>query len=256
MSTMTDTKPVLWQLQISHYNEKVRWALDYKRIAHTRRSVLPGVHVLIAKRLCGLETTPVLTIDGQSIGDSSAILAAIEERWPDPPLMPPNALQSRRALRLEEFFDEELGPHIRRALYWELLERPDLVLPLFTNSQTAAGRALVRGAFPFMRVGMRRMMDIYEDPSAASRQKVVEALDMLEKELGDREYLVGDSFTIADLTAASLFYPLGGPPPEYPYPTVSPAAVSDSAREFMDSLMDRPGAHWVAEMYRRHRVPA
>src|SRR3954454_8323863 len=133
MSTTPDTKPVLWQLQISHYNEKVRWALDYKRVPHTRRSTLPGVHILIAKRLCGMETTPVLTIDGQSIGDSSAILAAIEKRWPDPPLMPENTLQRRRALRLEEFFDEELGPHIRRALYWELLARPDLVLPLFTN---------------------------------------------------------------------------------------------------------------------------
>lgn len=256
MSALSDTKPVLWQLQISHYNEKVRWALDYKRIPHTRRSILPGMHILIARRLSGMDTTPVLTIDGQSICDSSAILAAIEERWPDPPLMPDNTLQRRRALRLEEFFDEQLGPHIRRALYWELLERPDMVLPLFTNGQTAASRALLRGAFPFMRVAMRRMMNIYEDPSATSRQKVVEALDFLEKELGDREYLVGNSFTIADLTAASLFYPLGGPPPEYPYPTVSPEAVSQNAREFIESLTGRPGATWVGEMYRRHRLPA
>jgi glutathione S-transferase len=256
MSALADTKPLLWQLQISHYNEKVRWALDYKRIPHTRRSTLPGVHILIAKHLCGMETTPVLTIDGESIGDSSAILAAIEERWPDPPLMPENALQRRRALRLEEYFDEELGPHIRRALYWELLARPDMVLPLFTNGQTAAGRALLRALFPLLRIGMRRTMNIYEDPSASSRQKVVEALDVLEEELSDRDYLIGHSFTLADLTAASLFYPLAGPPPEYPYPTVSPAAVSESAREFMDSLTDRPGAHWVAETYRRHRIAA
>jgi glutathione S-transferase len=256
MSAIADTKPILWQLQISHYNEKVRWALDYKRIPHTRRSTLPGVHILIARRLSGSETTPVLTIDGQSISDSTAILAAIEERWPDPPLMPDNALQRRRALRLEEYFDEELGPHIRRALYWELLERPDLVLPLFANGQTAAGRALLRGLFPFMRVGMRRMMNIYEEPCARSRRKVVEALDFLEKELGDRDYLVGNSFTIADLTAASLFYPLAGPPPEYPYPTVAASEVSDDARQFMDSMTDRRGAHWVADIYRRHRLPS
>ena len=30
--------PVLWQLQVSHYVEKVRWALDYKRVPHIRRS--------------------------------------------------------------------------------------------------------------------------------------------------------------------------------------------------------------------------
>jgi hypothetical protein len=30
--------PVLWHLEISHYNEKVRWALDYKGVAHVRRA--------------------------------------------------------------------------------------------------------------------------------------------------------------------------------------------------------------------------
>jgi glutathione S-transferase len=256
MSVASPTRPVLWQLQISHYNEKVRWALDYKRIPHTRRSALPGIHMLIARRLAGIETTPVMTIDGNSIGDSSAILAAIEERWPEPPLLPQNALQRRRALRLEEFFDEELGPHIRRAVYWELLQRPDLVKPLFTNGQTAAARTVIHASFPVMKIGMRRLMNIREDPSARSRQKTVEALDVLETELGDRDYLVGNSFSLADLTAAALFYPLAGPPPEYPYPTVTTAEVSDSAREFMKSIADRRGAHWVADMYRRHRLPS
>jgi glutathione S-transferase len=256
VSLASESRPCLWQLQISHYNEKVRWALDYKRIPHTRRSVLPGVHMLIAKRLAGIETTPVLTIDGEAIGDSTSILAALEERWPEPPLMPGNTLQRKRALRLEEFFDEELGPHIRRALYWELLKRPDMVLPLFMNGQTTAARALLRGSFPVLKVGMRRTMNIHEDPSAASRRKVVEALDVLEEELDGRDYLVGNSFTLADLTAASLFYPLAGPPPEYPYPTVAPESVSEDAAEFMGTLTGRPGARWVAEMYRRHRLPS
>ena len=32
----TQSVPVLWQLEISHYNEKVRWALDHKRVRHIR----------------------------------------------------------------------------------------------------------------------------------------------------------------------------------------------------------------------------
>ena len=104
--------PVLWQLQISHYVEKVRWALDYKRVPHVRRTLLPGLHVLKAKRLTGdTSTTPVLTLDGRSIGDSTRIIAALEERWPRPPLYPEDQALRRRALELEEFFDEELGPH-------------------------------------------------------------------------------------------------------------------------------------------------
>src|SRR3954469_16410423 len=97
-------RPCLWQLQISHYNEKVRWALDYKRIPHRRRSMLPGVHRLITKRLAGIVTSPVMTIDGEGIGASSAILQAIEERWPQPPLIPSDPAQRRRALELEDYF--------------------------------------------------------------------------------------------------------------------------------------------------------
>ena len=105
------TVPVLWQLQISHYVEKVRWALDYKRVSHLRRTLLPGLHLSKAKRLTGdTSTTPVLTIDRQSIGDSTRIIAAIEDQWPEPPLYPEDRAQRRRALELEEFFDEELGP--------------------------------------------------------------------------------------------------------------------------------------------------
>jgi glutathione S-transferase len=248
-------RAVLWQLQISHYNEKVRWALDYKRIRHTRRSMMPGVHQLIVKRKAGIITSPVLEVDGQGIGDSSAILQAIEERWPEPRLIPENSLQRRRALRLEDYFDEELGPHIRRAVYHELLPYPEVVIPLFTDGASAATRGLLRAGFPVLRVGMKRFMNIYEEPAMRSREKTIAALDTLEKELGDKDYLVGDSFSIADLTAASLFYPLALPP-EFPYTSPTWEQLPDGAREFLGSLRERPGAQWVAEMYRRHRLPA
>ena len=42
--------PVLWQLQISHYVEKVRWALDYKRVPHVRRTLLPGLQAVKGER--------------------------------------------------------------------------------------------------------------------------------------------------------------------------------------------------------------
>src|SRR3954468_2504910 len=74
--------PVLWHLKVSHYNEKVRWALDYKRIPHLRRAETPGRHQAIAQRLTGDRTFPVLVIDGEAIGDSSRIIGALEDRYP------------------------------------------------------------------------------------------------------------------------------------------------------------------------------
>jgi glutathione S-transferase len=245
---------VLWQLQLSHYNEKVRWALDHKRIPHLRRSLLPGLHRLKATRLTGGEcdTTPVLTLDGRSIGDSTRIIAALEERWPEPPLYPEDEAERRRALELEEFFDEELGPHIRRAAYHELLAQPEMVIPLFTHGQPWAAQTLLRAAFPILRVGMKRTLDINAEAAEASRSKTIAAMDRLEAEIGASGFLVGDSFSVADLTAASLFYPVARPP-EFSYPTVS--EPPESGREFLDSLAQRPGGEWVAETYRRHRRP-
>jgi glutathione S-transferase len=248
-------RPVLWQLQISHYNEKVRWALDYKRIPHTRRSMLPGVHRVITKRLAGIVTSPVMQFEDRAVGDSTAILQALEERWPKPPLMPSDAAERARALELEDYFDEQLGPHIRRAIYFDLLPYPDLVIPLFTDGANGATRAMLKAGFPALRVGMRRLMNIYEEPAARSRAKSVEALDRLEAELDGNDYLVGGRFSVADLTAASLFYPLALPT-EFPYTSPAFEDLPEGARAFLGELRERPGARWVGEMYRRHRLPA
>jgi glutathione S-transferase len=244
--------PVLWQLQISHYVEKVRWALDYKRIPHIRRTLLPGLHLFTARRLTrDVSTTPVLTIDGRSIGDSTRIIAAIEERWPHPPLYPQDAAQRRRALELEEFFDEELGPHLRRAFYHELLPHPKLVVPLFTDGRPRDAQIL-RAGFPLLRAAMRRRFEISAESAATSRAKMIAAMDRLEHEISTSGYLVGDSFTVADLTAAALFYPVARPP-EFPYPMVANHDLPRVWREFVDSLGQRPGGRWVAEIYKRHR---
>jgi glutathione S-transferase len=242
--------PVLWQLEISHYNEKVRWALDYKRVPHIRRSLLPGLHAVKAKRLTGDTTTPVLALDGRSIGDSTRIIEAIEHRWPEPHLYPEDEGLRRRALELEDYFDEELGPHVRRAAYQELLDRPDIVVPLFTRGRPLVQRVVFRAAFPALRIAMRRAMLINPEAARQSRARTVAAIDRLEREIAASGFLVGDSFTVADLTAAALLYPVVLPA-EFPYPMVS--EVPEPARDFLEPLARRPGGEWVREMYRRHR---
>src|SRR2546423_3109353 len=113
---MAAAEPVLWHISISHYSEKARWALDHKRIPHRRRGLPGGFHMLVALVLtCGRTVTfPVLALNGEAIGDSTAIIAELERRWPEPPpLYPEDPDERRRALDLEDWFDEELGPPIR-----------------------------------------------------------------------------------------------------------------------------------------------
>ena len=84
---MIMTTPLLWHFPISHFNEKARWALDWKGIPHVRRTLGPDYlpRVWWATRR---GTLPVLWLDGKAIGDSTRIIEALEQRWPEPPLYP------------------------------------------------------------------------------------------------------------------------------------------------------------------------
>jgi glutathione S-transferase len=253
---MSDAVPTLWQIDVSHFSEKARWALAWKGIEHRRRSPVPGTHMPIALWLTrGAQYTfPVLSIDGRRIGDSTAIIAALEERYPEPPLYPADEAERRRALELEDFFDEELGPHIRLLAWHELGKDPERFAALM--EQTAPGplakmsRASAAYGRAFTRLRFRA-----GSPEAAeqARGKVLTALDRLEAELGDHEYLVGTRFSVADLTAASLFYPLALPE-EGPLPADQPSAKGFES--FREPLKERRGLKWVTEMFRRHRKPA
>lgn len=252
---MAEDKPTLWQIDVSHYSEKARWALAWKGVEHRRRAPVPGAHMAVALWLTrgAHYTFPVLRLDGRNIGDSTAIVAALEERFPEPSLYPADVAERRRALALEDYFDEELGPAIRQFAWYqfgqdrerfEALMRQTAPAPLvrFAGSATAYARAYTALRF---RAG---------DAEAAERNRaaVLAALDRLESELGD-EYLVGDSFSVADLTAASLFYPLVRPAEG---PLSPDEAGARGFEEFREPLRERRGFKWVAEMFRRHRKPA
>jgi len=252
---MSGRPPTLWQIDVSHYSEKVRWALAWKGVEHRRRSPVPGAHMAVAAWLTrgGQVTFPVLEIDGRRIGDSTAIIAALEELYPEPPLYPADPARRRRALELEDFFDEELGPDIRHLAWHEFGNDRERFTELMRQTAPGPLAKMPGAAAAYARV-FTTLRFRADDPHRAERgrAKVLAALDRLEAELGDGEYLVGDAFTVADLTAASLFYPLVVPP-EGPMPADQPGAAG--FERFREPLKERRGFRWVAEMFRRHRQP-
>jgi glutathione S-transferase len=254
---MTAERPTLWHIPISHYNEKARWALAYKGVEHDQRAPIPGPHMLVALWLTrGRDKTfPLLQLDGEAIGDSTAIIAALEARYPDPPLYPEDPDERLRALELEDFFDEELGPHSRLLVFHEATRDPVTVerftvdiLParLRDVRPVRAGASWFFSTFAGLRYGVKS-----DERAELARSKILAAFDRLEAELDGGEYLVGDSFSVADLTAASLFYPLVLPPEA---PSVPPPA--EAFERFRAPLAERPGYRWVEEMFSRHRNPA
>jgi glutathione S-transferase len=252
---MSDSLPTLWQIDVSHYSEKVRWALAWKGIEHRRRTPIPGAHMAVALWLTrgGQVTLPVLSIDGQRIGDSTAIIAALEQRYPEPPLYPEEPEHRSRALELEEFFDEELGPHVRQLAWHELCQDREQFTELMKHAAPGPLKRMPGAAAAYARIFTSLRFRAGSAAEAArNRAQILAALDRLEAELGDGEYLVGETFTVADLTAASLFYPLVIPE-EGPLPTDVESAAG--FERFRAPLVERRGFQWVAEMFRRHRKP-
>jgi glutathione S-transferase len=243
--------PVLWHLEISHYNEKARWALDYKGVAHVRRAVTPGLQRLTARRLRAGRTVPILEMNGRTIGDSTKIIEAIERRWPEPPLYPPDLAQRNRALGLEDYFDEQCGPDARRVLFNDNLAEPETFVAMF-NGPDRPRSGLVKALTPLICQVVQRRFQIRPETVEESREKVRAAFNRIEADVGPSGYLVGESFSVADLTAASIMG-LIVVPPEFPYIKVHPDERTGQFRRFRDSLKDHPGFKWVEDMYRRHR---
>jgi len=242
--------PLLWHIPLSHFNEKVRWALDYKRIPHRRR-VLGADYLIRAWRATGRGTLPILWLDGKAIGDSTHIIAALEQRYPEPPLYPHDAAARERVLALEDHFDEGLGPAIRAAIVTPLFRHdPDIALRVLTTGMPDQAYRQLRPLLRIFPAYYRLRHRIKASRLEADRAVVSAALDRIEHERAGRAYLVGDSFTIADLTAAALLSPLLQPPEiQYPLQVELPAYV----QEYRASLLQHPAAQWAVGIYGRHR---
>jgi glutathione S-transferase len=94
-------------------------------------------------------------------------------------------------------------------------------------------------------------MSIDAENAERGRERTRQALEFVAKEAAGTGYLVGNGFSIADLTCAALLMPavdvadLGGPP----------TAVTAAEEAWLARWATHPGAAWVREIYRRHRRP-
>jgi len=245
--------PLLWHIPLSHYSEKVRWALDYKNIAHRRRVLGPD-YLVRAWRATGQGKLPVLWLDGRAIADSTRIIAALEERFPVPALYPPNAVARQRALALEDDLDETLGPSVRAAIMTPLFrDDPDIALRVLTTGMPDEAYRRLRPLLLIFPTYYRFRHKISDANLKKDRTSIAAALDRIEQQRQGREYLVGHTFTIADLTAAALLGPVLQPPEvQYPMRVQLPSCV----KQYRASVLKHPASQWAAGIYRLHRGPS
>ncbi len=249
MSHPTSDDLELFHFPMSHFNEKARWTLDWKRLPHRRTPLLPGPHMVTARRLSGQAQVPILRDGKQIIAGSSQIVSHLEERVPEPRLFPEDPDQRRQALALQAELDAGLGPELRRAMFFETLQDPDYFCRQFTLGRSALQARAYRASFPMIAPIMKSQMNITAETAKTSLDATAAAFDRIGAAVGPDGYLVGSHFSVADLTAAALLspavHPPGGPSYPKPYPQIM--------QGWLGRWADHPTSAWVRTIYERHR---
>ncbi|MGH8492688.1 MAG: glutathione S-transferase family protein [Moraxellaceae bacterium] len=248
----------LYQFPLSLYCEKTRWNLDWKQLDWQPVNLIPGPHVLRAWPLARQRTLPILRDGRKIIGDSTAIALYLEQHYPQHALLPKNSSQSREILELENEFDA-LGADVRRCVWSLAVDSHDIDV-LFFRGYENEQRRIGHWMRPALRQMIRHTFDVWPEPVESSWLTVFRALEKVESRLhkdADR-YLVGDQFSLADLTAASMLAPLLGPAgspwlDEYMPATAMTSNSITSHAELRQKLRSSLAGQWINRLYGQHR---
>lgn len=162
-------------VNVSSFVRKTRAALAEKGIEYKLVPVNPFAPTPEFLALSPLGKVPVLRDDTVTVPDSSCIIAYLERRVPEPSLYPAELAQFGRALFYEEYADTRVY---------------ETLAPVFVQ-----------------RVLVPRLMSGTPDEKKIQSclERAPAVFDYLEGEIGDRQWLAGDRFSVADLAVASPF---------------------------------------------------
>ena len=165
---------------VSPFVRKVRVMLAEKGLEYTLENVNPfapppdyvNLHPL--KRIPAFRDTDLP--EPNTLADSSIICDYLEHKYPKPALYPSDPYLRARALWFEEYADTAIAQAIGPGLFFERVVKKMLKQP--TNEEICI---------------------------ATLRDKVPGLFDYLEKELGSNQFLVGNAFSIADISIGTMF---------------------------------------------------
>ena len=161
-------------INLSPYVRKVRVVLAEKGLDYDHEPLMPfGLPDEYAAKH-PLKKVPLLEDGEKVIPDSSAICSYLEAIAPTPALYPSDPYDRARALWYEELADDGITPAAG------VVFRENLLAPIMFKRET--DHALVE---------------------QARNETLPPLFDYLEGQLGDRDYLVGNAFSIADIAVAS-----------------------------------------------------
>jgi glutathione S-transferase len=194
----------LYQFELSHYCEKIRFILDYKGLDYRKVEVTPGLGQLDLFKLSGQRQVPVLKDGTEVIADSTAIAQYLDSRYPDRPIYPTDPTQRAICAILEEWADESIGPNARKVMLGAFNQNPDFRTAALPSSTPGFLRSLIE-AVPSEALDVLGMgAGLGGDALKSARKTMEQNLASLCQVLQASPYLVGNQPTLADFAVAGL----------------------------------------------------
>jgi len=164
---------------VSPFVRKVRVVMAEKGLEYTLDPVSPFaappefLEISPLKRIPAFRDTEVP--EPNHLSDSSVICDYLEHKFPKPALYPSDPFQRARALWYEEYADSALAQAMGRGFFFERVVKKIMRAPV---DEELCQKTLTETLPPMF--------------------------DYLEKEIGDKDYLAGGAFSIADITVCTM----------------------------------------------------
>ncbi len=243
----------LYQFPLSHFCEKARWLLDHKELEYTAKNLIPGLHRPFSRYKTSKNTLPMLHDGKVWVGDSTEIALYLDGMYPEQPFLRREPEFRTAAIELDQIA-AQIGIHVRRWMYLYLLQEPRTMEIML--GERGFLRMTQRFSVPIIKKGVTQVYGIYPEKAQASKQKLDELIDIVEKKLIENggRYLVSDRLGLADIAVCALAAPLLGPQGT-PW-QVDEVEVDDlpaPIREYRQQLLDRAFGQYLMRIYDTER---
>jgi len=196
---------ILYQYEISPYADKVRRVLHLKKIPYEVKEVLITQRGKFRK-ISPTDKFPAIDWDGRIIVDSTDIIRFLDEQAPEPRLLPDDAKDRALCHIIEDWADESL-------YFYDLAIRcqpnnAGLLADDIARYENPLIRWLVKRIVPGAAMKIATVQGLGRKDPAVLAAEIEAHFDALETILADREWLVGDALSLADIAVASMLYVL------------------------------------------------
>ncbi|MDD9940615.1 MAG: glutathione S-transferase [Myxococcales bacterium] len=243
----------LYTFAMSHFCEKVRWALDRARLPYEERLLSPGPHMLQVRLMAPRSSVPLLRDHGRIVQGSSAILDYLgnERGVTDYRL---DGASAERIRDWEQRLDNGFGLSFQQ-LFCASATGVDahIVKKLWGHGGPLWAKALYGVAVgPLNRIARRTYRAHLPGSFEAAAERFDRTLDSVAERLDGRRFFFGAAPGRVDITSAALLGPLLRPD-NHPLPS---PGLPDRLARFVAERAAHPAFSHAWHMYEAHRYAA